>query len=382
MKILTLSLWPINNNSIGGTERFVIDFSKSIKTQGIQTAVLTVSNGSSKTEGINCTSLPLQKSLRELNEFSLRRIFFNPVTERKILDFCGEIQKSMPKGHWDLLHTTSLLFCAIHPEKRKIFTLHTLPREFEQIFGKDSFRIVSSLIQKYTDRETLFVAPTKYYIPLFERSFKRKIINIPHAVDKERVTIETSREKILNEFKIPNKKLLILNTARLEIVQKRQDLLVKELGEIKEELPDFQLILTGVDDQYKNNKEILQKIADDCSIPLSFITLSIHKVSKLYKIADIVILPSKYESFGYSAIESLSLGIKTVLSDIPSFIEIAKGNRQAHIWNEKKGVSLGKAIYEAIEKKNSQVPRCWQNRYSMEEWAENYGKIIKNRSLI
>ena len=42
-------------------------------------------------------------------------------------------------------------------------------------------------------------------------------------------------------------------------------------------------------------------------------------MSEAYKIANICVLPSKSESFGYSALESLSLGIYTILNDIPTF---------------------------------------------------------------
>ena len=41
-----------------------------------------------------------------------------------------------------------------------------------------------------------------------------------------------------------------------------------------------------------------------------------------YKVADIVMLPSKSESFGYSALEALSLGIVTILNNIPTYKEI------------------------------------------------------------
>ncbi len=42
-------------------------------------------------------------------------------------------------------------------------------------------------------------------------------------------------------------------------------------------------------------------------------------MSEAYKIANICVLPSKLESFEYSALESLSLGIYTILNDIPTF---------------------------------------------------------------
>ena len=184
-----------------------------------------------------------------------------------------------------------------------------------------------------------------------------------------------SRKKLRNDLNLPDK-FTIVNPARLEIFQKRQDLIIKSLGKLKNELSNFHVIFTGADKQYSRNIKILTEMASFHSVPLSFITMPIKKVSQIYKLADLIVLPSRHESFGYAALESLSLEIKTVLTDIPPFIEIAKDNPQAHIWKEKND-SLENTIIRAINSEKGKTPSSWEKKYSLENWALEYTNLIK-----
>ena len=49
----------------------------------------------------------------------------------------------------------------------------------------------------------------------------------------------------------------------------------------------------------------------------------------LYEAAHIVLSPERYCSYGLSISEALAIGIPTVLSDIPTYIEIASGYQHA-----------------------------------------------------
>lgn len=102
-------------------------------------------------------------------------------------------------------------------------------------------------------------------------------------------------------------------------------------------------------------------------------------MSEVYKIADICILPSKSESFGYSALESLSLGIFTILNDIPTFTEIAKDNSNNYIFKNNKDelkIKLLEIIKnERYEKK--EIPSDeWQKQYDINIFAKSYLNII------
>ena len=103
-------------------------------------------------------------------------------------------------------------------------------------------------------------------------------------------------------------------------------------------------------------------------------------MSEAYKMADICVLPSKSESFGYSALESLSLGIYTILNDIPTFNELAKENNYNYIFKNN-GEELKNKILETIKNKECierQIPpKEWQRQYDINTFVNSYINMIK-----
>lgn len=100
----------------------------------------------------------------------------------------------------------------------------------------------------------------------------------------------------------------------------------------------------------------------------------------VYKIADITVLPSKSESFGYAALESLSLGIYTILNDIPTFNEITQGNEYNYIFknNALELKNKIKEIINSINYLNRVIPSdIWQKRYDLSEFEKSYINLIK-----
>lgn len=91
-------------------------------------------------------------------------------------------------------------------------------------------------------------------------------------------------------------------------------------------------------------------------------------MSEAYKIANICVLPSKLESFEYSALESLSLGIYTILNDIPTFNEMAVGNDYDYIFNNNKN-ELKDHLLEIIKNQiyiERKIPsEKWQKQYDI-----------------
>ena len=103
-------------------------------------------------------------------------------------------------------------------------------------------------------------------------------------------------------------------------------------------------------------------------------------MSEVYKIADVCVLPSKSESFGYSALESLSLGIFTILNDIPTFNEIAKGNDNNYIFKNGIEELKNKLLYvinNYDEFKRKLPNKRWQEQYNMERFENAYINVIK-----
>lgn len=140
----------------------------------------------------------------------------------------------------------------------------------------------------------------------------------------------------------------------------------------------IEIIYTGLDKQYEKFVDSLRKQANENNIEIKFIRFDY--MSEVYKIADICILPSKSESFGYSALESLSLGIFTILNDIPTFNEIAEDNSNNYIFKNNKD-ELKIKILEIIKNERyekKEIPSDeWQKQYNINTFAKSYLNIIK-----
>jgi glycosyltransferase involved in cell wall biosynthesis len=100
-------------------------------------------------------------------------------------------------------------------------------------------------------------------------------------------------------------------------------------------------------------------------------------MSDAYVIADIVVLPSKSESFGYAALEALTLGIPTLLNDIPTFHEIADGNESACFFKTD-ARDLARLLETRLnEHYGRTTPNSeWIGRYSIDSWVKEYEELF------
>src|SRR3989338_1319610 len=366
MKILHVSLWPIYKKSIGGTEKYVMLLSSALKKLSIENDVVMLSGKKISIDNVSYIPLNLS-STKKFDEYSIKNEFFQKFTIKSLQKFAEKIENEFDFYKYDIIHFNSLLFYFCCLSKKRIFTMHDDPACFNLNWGRRSFNKISRVIKSDKNSKTVFVAPSKYYAAKYRKKFNKKIFIIPHSLDKSLYT---------NRQKTNRKELNIFVPSRLEIKQKGQDLLLKSLIAINKKLPKFRIIFAGLDDQYKPNVKALQKIKGSKNV--SFIFKKINNMETAYQNADLVVLPSRFESFGYSALESLALGKKTVLSNIPTYNEIATGNKYAFIVPNAGASSLGKTILEAVKSDlKTPVSKKWLDRYSPDQWINKYVKLYK-----
>jgi glycosyltransferase involved in cell wall biosynthesis len=371
MKILNVSLWPVDKKSIGGTERYVICLSSALKKHSIDNEVLMLS-GKEISIG-NVSYIPIKlSSIKKLDEFSIKSTFFDKFNVASLQRFAKEVEGKFNFHKYDIVHFNSLLFYFCAFNKKRIFTIHINQGGFNQLWGKNSFSIIKNIIKKDKVSDTRFIMPSRYYAKQYQKKLNKKVFDIPHSLPRQFFVKEKNIKKRSNEF------LDIFVPSRLEIKQKGQDLLLESLINIKNKLPKFRVVFAGVDNQYRPNIKILEDRAKPFGIKLVFKSLRMDEMIDAYRQADLVVLPSRYESFGYSALESLALGKRTVLSDIPTHKEIALGNHCAFIARGMSPVSFGNAILKAVNSDRlEKVSKKWIDRYAEDQWAKKYISLYK-----
>jgi glycosyltransferase involved in cell wall biosynthesis len=103
--------------------------------------------------------------------------------------------------------------------------------------------------------------------------------------------------------KVPNKEKVILHVGRINIKQKRSDLLLDFWEKIYKELPEWQFKIVGNGSYLDTLKEDLKKRG-----LVRVELLGFQKPEKYYKEASIFMMPSAYEGFPNTILESHSFG--------------------------------------------------------------------------
>ncbi|MEI6054025.1 MAG: glycosyltransferase family 4 protein [Candidatus Saccharibacteria bacterium] len=370
MKILIVSIWTIENKSIGGTERYIIHLASALKKRGHEVDVLMLSGEEGIINGVRCHSAPF--ICKKINEYILKN-YINNVSSLS-LDKLADLFSYFEVEDYDVIHVNSPLCFNLFPNKNKIITLHNYPLEFDIDWGSRHYPEMCNIVKSSDNKSIIFNSPSTYYADMFTKDFGVNVEVIPHCYDEQHLFTNLDKETIRNKLGI-SEKFTILFPSRLELEQKRPDLGLQAIALIKQYLPDFQIVFVGVDDQYCENIKYLKEIAAKEQLDCKFLKSVV--MSEAYKISDLVILPSKWETFGYCAVESLFLRIKTVLTTIPSFKAIAKDNGYAFLCGHDVN-DMAAAILEAYRADVSNIRiDDWAKKYSEDAWVDSYLSLYK-----
>jgi glycosyltransferase involved in cell wall biosynthesis len=374
VKLLLVSLWAISDASVGGTERFTIDLADALTSAGHTVEVLMLSGKSTAIHGIPYRSLNIMGDSSEADEYTLEQRF-GKINSPSVLEKIGRyLESNYEVEQYDAIQLNSLLFLSAWVGRRRIFTIHTNPYEFDLNWGAGNFDFICHWVSGTNPPSTIFTAPSRTYANLYSGRLNQPVAYIPHAIQPERIRSDTvSPDQLRARYKIGDG-AVVLMPSRLDMTQKRPQLALEALITAKDSLPEFVAVFTGVDSHYAKNIETLTRRAQDHGIATRFIRFD--QMADAYQLADLVILPSRSESFGYSALEALSVPRRAVLSHIPPYQDIAEGNPNAYI-AEDTPESFAHAIVAATASPVLDTPVEWTSRYAMGSWAKRYVDLAR-----
>lgn len=377
MKIAILSPWTVKPTSVGGTERFVIDLAESFIKANNEVDVYMLSGDSYIKNKVNYISMNLFKDIKDIDEYFLKSQFNQFNDEQSFENLSNKIENKISFDKYDLIQLNSQLFLKIAEEKTRIFTIHTNPFEYKLDWGKISFETMLKLMYKESMIEnTYFVTPSKYYADLYNDLSNTNIHFIPHAIDVTRIISDNTRNKILDKMNIEQNKKIILLPSRLEPIQKQPMLFMEAFALLDDNIKcNYKVVCTGKDKQYEQFMEEILAFGKKNNIDVLIDRFD--NMSDGYKVADIVMLPSKSESFGYSALEALSLGIVTILNNIPTYREIVDGAKNYYLFDNSVE-SLTEVLKVVLTKGTSRINQTdnWKNRYSTKLFCTRYFNLI------
>lgn len=380
MKVAIISPWTVSDTAVGGTERFVIDLAESLKKLGNEIDVYMLSGKNYIKNGINYININILERDGYVEEKTLIDMYGDFSDEESYIKLASTLENLIDAKKYDLIQLNSQLFLKAFKNKKRIFTVHTNPFEFCMGYGEKAFETMINIMKNENSKSTYYVTPSEFYKKDYERLTNLHIFFIPHAIDIDRIKKDINIDEIYKKYGIGKSFKHILLPSRLEPVQKRPMLFMKAFAKInRQERNKFEVICTGVDDQYRGHIDEIETYCKENDIRLKLIRFDY--MSEAYSIADLVILPSQSESFGYSALESLTDGIPTILNAIPTYIEISNGSRNSYIFNNTEDSLLNelKKVIKLNLTRISQLPE-WQNKYDLQSFGKKYLKILSTES--
>lgn len=333
------------------------------------------SGNSHKQNGVNYININLFNIEGEADEYIVQDYLGNFENFEAYTKLAKTLEDKIDVSKYDFLQLNSLLFIEAWKDKKRIFTIHTNPFEYKLAWGEKSFDKMLEVMSRYKESKlTKFVAPSKYYAKQYSDLTNCYVEFIPHAIDVKRIETNKSKQEIINEYKLINNRIKIIIPSRLEPIQKQPKMVLDACCLLEKEVKNkIEIIYTGLDKQYIQFVECLKKQAVNNDIDIKIIRFDY--MAEAYKIGDITILPSKSESFGYSALESLSMGIYTILNDIPTFNELTLNNNFNYILKndvmELKN-KIAEVINNQIYTKRLDPSLSWKEQYSMKKFEQSY----------
>lgn len=354
-------------------------------------------------EGVRSINIPMPAFERYTRFFSkkeddryLRNIYYTllpyiPENEELIFHFnfqeLGELARlfkenfpckivaTMHYSHWsfNLLGDREKLHSALkqesdNPEGKKTRELFLM----EQTFYKDIVDYVISIAQhNYDDLLHLYGIPSS------------KVVLIPNGLkDEYREIDEAEKRRLRKLFHLADDEKLLLFVGRVTPI-KGVGYLIQAFQEVLKEREDVRLMVIGegLDEDLKAYQALTYPFYSKISFT-GFVPKE--KLADLYAVADIGIVPSIHEEFGYVAVEMLMQGVPVIANATTGLKEIVQDDINGsciHIQKDNEPASIAELSAKIIDLLDNKEKRFRYIQAGRESFCRKYELGVFN-SLI
>lgn len=235
----------------------------------------------------------------------------------------------------------------------------------------DCFTCVSQAAEKSWFGNSFLYTP-----PNSKKEISRKHLTILNAVDIDaidKVLAENIQDILVVARKLEGK-TIIGTIARLSS-EKGVDVLLKAFAAVRKMVPDVHLLIVG-DGMQKNN---LLKLATDLGISDTCTwmgKLPWNEAMGCLKLMNIVVVPSRFEGFGLTAIEAMACKKPVVASNIDGLAEIIQDGKNGFLASEEDANSFGDYIVALAKDKEKRksvgeaARQCIEEKYAYPHFRE------------
>lgn len=367
-------------NAVGGLERVICDFSNEFTRRGHHVTVVTFDETQDPPyypidQAVSVINLQKEKILhisglekveREIYRIggraSVRQWKFSWKQRHGVSDFAGVVKKVNPDV---IVSFETMTSREIIEEGIKIPLITSLQNDSEiccrglpdgEIKAIKESTAVHVLLKSFAGFITKWVD-------------EGKIRDIPNVIPQFEFPVPLEKHK--DHFRI-------INVARLNKKQKRQEILIRAFALLADKYPNWSLEFWGEDTS--NYKKELESLIHHYHLERQvFLKGSTHEINEVYRQADILGFPSKYEGFSLALGEAMSAGLPVVGFDSCNSVRgivtngvdgilsadgvpaLAKALEEL-MQNPKKRIAMGKAAHESMKAYRAEhVWNQWEN---------------------
>ncbi len=385
--------WEFPPRIIGGLARVVAQLSYKMAQQGWEVHVVTADHpGSAEHEidqGVHVHRVKTQTDPTPDFLTWVHKLNFG------LLQYAIELHRKEP---FDIVHAHDWMVCDAAWTMKKGFgvpmvaTMHATEAGRMKGIHTDLQRYINQMEWRLTFEAWRVIVNSQHMFYELQNHFNmpaNKLTIIPNGIDPEVFDFEFDPMPLRNQFAADYEKI-VLFVGRM-VMEKGVQVMLHAIPAVVNEVPGTKFLCVGTGyylDDLKNTANHL-----NVSHNVQFLGyVSDHDLLRLYKIADVVCIPSLYEPFGIVALEGMAARVPVVTSDtggLPDFVEnFANGittytdNVQSLAWGLLQVLRNPELAESLREEGHKRVSTTYNWKIIAKHTLEVYEQVLAESSVI
>lgn len=307
------------------------------------------------------------------------------------LSYIIKVRKFIVRNNIDLIHTQySKDLWTISPAL--LLINKPIPLVFTKQLGSFVIKkdLLHKLIYKRVDAAIAISSIIKKNLLETTTIPKEKIHLIHNAIDLEKFNPQLfNKLTIRKNLNIEEDKIVFTHISRLS-PGKGQDIVLKALNEIKEEIQNSIFLFVGSAQSDEKDYELnLLKLVDEFNLNSIVRFLGFRTdIPEILSITDVFLFPSLGEAFGISLVEAMAMGIPSIVCRADGVLDILIENETSLTFERNDYKSLAnlilkmsndKNLRESLGKKSLNRAQEFSSKNYIQKVSALYLKLIKNK---
>ena len=324
---------------------------------------------------INITIGSFSNSQDELREFEIPNKILIGFNGKGRLDITAWLRvfRFFKSYNADIMHTNHTMTGIVCRLLAKLLgtkaIIHVMPNNMTNY--SIPVRFINALLSLFTT-QTVLVGPSVYNSYCF---FERMMVRGRYKIIYNGVNIEKVEKRHLdknllrNHLNLSPEDFIIITVARL-VPHKRQNVIIESVSKALDKFPNIKYVMIG---DGPSKQELVSQVANKGIQKRVLFTGLIpqEQVFDYMWASDLYVMASEMEGLCVAFLQAMAAGLPSVVSDIPSFLELVRDGERGRVFPLNNSQILAEIIVEAVS-----------NPIKFRTYGENARKEIKENFSI